>query len=214
MISIHAPARGATCNFSCHIANFFYFNPRSREGSDNWLRHFVVGSSEFQSTLPRGERPEYLFFFIQIAQHFNPRSREGSDEISTPSFLRCLDFNPRSREGSDFHVGIWCIISKHFNPRSREGSDARWNYSVRCKGISIHAPARGATQFSHLFCRALQISIHAPARGATIGKDQNLSEKKFQSTLPRGERREGQLYFIGIYNFNPRSREGSDIISQ
>ena len=151
-----------------------------------------------------------MFFFIQIAQHFNPRSREGSDEISTPSFLRCLDFNPRSREGSDFHVGIWCIISKHFNPRSREGSDARWNYSVRCKGISIHAPARGATvsilylfsdkaisihapargatQFSHLFCRALQISIHAPARGATIGKDQNLSEKKFQSTLPRGER--------------------------
>ena len=33
-ISIHAPARGATFPVNKIIKNFFYFNPRSREGSD------------------------------------------------------------------------------------------------------------------------------------------------------------------------------------
>ena len=33
---------------------------------------------------------------------------------------------------------------------------------------------------------------------------------KFQSTLPRGERRFVSKIFITEYNFNPRSREGSD----
>ena len=55
--------------------------------------------------------------------HFNPRSREGSDCRSLFRFSRSCDFNPRSREGSD-RV-----------PRA-EGT---------VPGISIHAPARGAT---------------------------------------------------------------------
>ena len=35
-------------------------------------------------------------------------------------------------------------------------------------GVSIHAPARGATR-GRLFCHDVtQVSIHAPARGATM----------------------------------------------
>ena len=55
-ISIHAPARGAT-SFRCttNVVSS-YFNPRSREGSDKSAATLPSGTSQFQSTLPRGER--------------------------------------------------------------------------------------------------------------------------------------------------------------
>ena len=56
--------------------------------------------------------------------------------------------------------------------------------------ISIHAPARGATNASAKKQTPLNISIHAPARGATESRvilQQGYTV--FQSTLPRGERR-------------------------
>ena len=57
--------------------------------------------------------------------------------------------------------------------------------------ISIHAPAKGATDGSLAVCPYLAISIHAPAKGATA--------------CDIGSRATGA-------NFNPRSREGSDVI--
>ena len=36
------------------------------------------------------------------------------------------------------------------------------------KKISIHAPAKGATEKSDIRATAIPISIHAPAKGATI----------------------------------------------
>ena len=57
-ISIHAPARGATCMGYRQIPVYLYFNPRSREGSDRIL---------------------YCLRRI-ISRNFNPRSREGSDK--------------------------------------------------------------------------------------------------------------------------------------
>ena len=56
----------------------FYFNPRSREGSD---------TSRFQ--------------YIYPLHNFNPRSREGSDGMIAVFSACTPDFNPRSREGSD-----------------------------------------------------------------------------------------------------------------
>ena len=108
------------------------------------------GNLLFQSTLPRGERLDDVLIFSML-NDFNPRSREGSDD--------------RSGERSD--------ISRHFNPRSREGSDTMFSYAVRCTFISIHAPARGATQ-------------HICGRRTFL---------PFQSTLPRGERHETVKYF-------------------
>ena len=102
-------------------------------------------------------------------------------------------------------------------------------------GISIHAPARGATAPMKKLCIQVCISIHAPARGATPAEGPALEGKGFQSTLPRGERRtkEAVLSPSTIFqstlprgerlirllshrrriDFNPRSREGSDNIS-
>ena len=55
-ISIHAPARGATPSFVVSEPSITHFNPRSREGSDNFVPSFVSPPT-----------------------NFNPRSREGSD---------------------------------------------------------------------------------------------------------------------------------------
>ena len=75
-----------------------------------------------------------------------------------------------------------------FNPRSREGSDELPELLHFAVFISIHAPAKGATQF-----RDLLLLIHL-----------------FQSTLPRRERLLSCVYISARKNFNPRSREGSD----
>ena len=60
-------------------------------------------------------------------------------------------------------------VSQDFNPRSREGSD----------------------QGAEMDNQTIVISIHAPARGATQSYQLTRKPQRFQSTLPRGER----LYF-------------------
>ena len=55
----------------------------------------------------------------------------------------------------------------NFNPRSREGSDLARKKVIQMFNISIHAPARGATNGVAGRGRSRDISIHAPARGAT-----------------------------------------------
>ena len=54
--------------------------------------------------------------------------------------------------------------------------------------VSIHAPARGATIGKYLYPQLVQVSIHAPARGATGVTVSSFTPLLFQFTLPRGER--------------------------
>ena len=79
IISIHAPARGATKGLRPLPVPCRDFNPRSREGSDTCI----------SSLYP-------------FPPYFNPRSREGSDITVTELVVSRPNFNPRSREGSDF----------------------------------------------------------------------------------------------------------------
>ena len=77
-ISIHAPTRGATVarvysgvqpyyfnprshegsdyRFLKGSRSGYYFNPRSHEGSDDRVQCILCAITQFQSTLPRGER--------------------------------------------------------------------------------------------------------------------------------------------------------------
>ena len=144
--------------------------------------------------------------------NFNPRSREGSDAaaaIIVPIIARFQSTLPR-RERRNFHaifygginisihapakgatIGALLIkkMPRYFNPRSREGSDIGRYLHTRQIGISIHAPAKGAT--THI------LSVHRL--------------ELFQSTLPRRERRSAIALRNSAADFNPRSREGSDL---
>ena len=99
------------------------------------------------------------------------------------------DFNPRSHERSDRNGSRCSPGLLNFNPRSHERSDGNQKHKWKRHPISIHAPTRGATASA---CR------------------EKILLKKFQSTLPREERRQLQIHASTIQNFNPRSHERSD----
>ncbi len=122
-----------------------------------------------------------------------------------------LYFNPRFREGSDTaETGIYHRM-QYFNPRFREGSDAllvgrKYQYCW----ISIHASAREATPSKQILDILHQFQSTLPR-----GKRRNLQTIclqmiLFQSTLPRGKRRKERKRVLQLINFNPRFREGSD----
>ena len=79
------------------------------------------------------------------------------------------NFNPRPREGGDAAAALEIEKNRfYFNPRPREGGDfGKKSVGISAGGISIHAPARGATLADALNWAGVSISIHAPARGAT-----------------------------------------------
>ena len=54
------------------------------------------------------------------------------------------------------------------------------------------------------------VSIHAPARGATDSPASLSTEVLFQSTRPHGARRALQQRALGWFGFNPRARTGRD----
>ena len=123
VISIHAPAEGATKRGFAEWQNNVYFNPRSRGGSDAITYKEIREAIIFQSTLPRRERRyqrpgQCALWYISIHA-----PAEGATRNPDAVFLRLTYFNPRSRGGSDEEVveKIGAVID--FNPRSRGGSD-------------------------------------------------------------------------------------------
>ena len=170
-----------------------------------------VDSIEFQSTLPQGER----------LIDFSGYTKSQIISIHAPA------------RGATAAEAAATRLLQHFNPRSRKGSDVLSCPFNGIHDISIHAPARGATAHFFRLEHHHNISIHAPARGATCTGLPGLQLKKFQSTLPQGERQHGMSSpsFAKLFqstlpqgerrwqqcrpgcdyrHFNPRSRKGSD----
>ena len=147
-------------------------------------------SMSFQSTLPRRERLETK----RIGGKYN-------------------DFNPRSREGSDAHYLYKGVVYGPFQstlPR-RERLRPRVIMLENVE-ISIHAPAKGATELSgHISCLQT-ISIHAPAKGATI-TFRRIKMQNIISIHAPAKGATGTVAFLTwmLMDFNPRSREGSDL---
>ena len=187
-ISIRAPARGAT-----HQNFYFLF--------DNTISiRAPARGATFSSSLDS----------YQI-EDFNPRSREGSDYQGTGYYAALSNFNPRSREGSDVIYSPYLFNKEVFQSALPRGERRRQAYTkTQLCGISIRAPARGATYprsmkgGSVIFQSALPRGERL-ARAITV-----LLLYLFQSALPRGERRHCPPRLFHSFNFNPRSREGSD----
>ena len=78
IVSIHAPARGATDTTFCPRRQTRCFNPRAREGRDSY---------RYEETLN--------------SLCFNPRAREGRDRPTIRVIFPSSGFNPRAREGRD-----------------------------------------------------------------------------------------------------------------
>ena len=166
-------------------------------------------NTQFQSTLPQGER-----------RHCG--------------IGRCREFyfNPRSHKGSDLLQFVLLHLFQNFNPRSHKGSDDYYHPILANIGISIHAPTRGATTTNTdsesvtLFQSTLPQGERPNSRtwfrwftyfnprshkgSDEINRMQVLHLRLFQSTLPQGERLSLLFPFHLVSYFNPRSHKGSD----
>ena len=123
---------------------------------------------------------------------FNPRSHEGSDTRWHSTLRLTLSFQSTLPRGERLVIKVLLCETTYFNPRSHEGSD------TGCSGAQCH----------------FEISIHAPTRGATRSMPVLILRYKFQSTLPRGERPLGQIFFCFIQVFQSTLPRGERLFSR
>ena len=143
---------------------------------------------QFQSTLPRRERPGCRIFlksYLDISIH--APTKGATNDYSKSSYSNSISIHALTK-----------------------GATASWQFHLLRKIISIHAPTKGATAASTSDIYHEIISIHAPTKGATIPRFCRKVNSLFQSTLPRRERHRLRRMPLVMYNFNPRSHEGSD----
>ena len=193
-VSIHAPGRGATSSKSGHSSKPY----------------------PFQFTHPGGVRQARADIIRQV-EGFNSRTREGCDHFTSDGRAIKARFNSRTREGCDdgtafygysdamfqfTHPGgvrpIAAIVAlgvyfwfQFTHPGGvRQSAEAE---KSKGKGVSIHAPGRGATPTQVRSLLHQQVSIHAPGRGATTSS----RARQWQTS-----------------SFNSRTREGCDNVTE
>ena len=172
------------------------FNPRTRVGCDAKAPASSTPRSRFQSTHPRGVRPE-------PGDH---AQQNGDVSIHAPAWGATITastggamgscFNPRTRVGCDTRpcwVAAMPCTFQSTHPRgvrpaaSQQARSTIQFQSTHPRGVrhsspfvsipknfsvSIHAPAWGATNAHAYMCEHVRVSIHAPAWGATRRKVQ------------------------------------------
>ena len=98
-ISIHAPTRGATGSGYVEGQRYLISIHAPTRGATSALC-VLLYPPEFQSTLPREERRNWMKKRMLIS-NFNPRSHERSDKSERRINHGTINFNPRSHERSD-----------------------------------------------------------------------------------------------------------------
>ena len=163
IVSIHAPARGATDCMSprrndiqfqstrphgarpvIHFANCPYscFNPRARTGRDN-KTIYRINQLEFQSTRPHGARQGDNIRRKIYGVSIHAPARGATWVLKKKHLFLC--FNPRARTGRD----VQKMVNPHgymFQSTRPHGARQSLPFAVISPSVSIHAPARGATQ--------------------------------------------------------------------
>ena len=169
-VSIHAPARGATRSAGCRAATGgACFNPRPRTGGDSFSR---LPSSHrrclFQSTPPH-----------------------GGDTRGRITHQRLLIVSIHAPHGG--------------RPAGRSRARRWWRLFQSTPRTGGDTPVPAATP-----PEPVGVSIHAPARGATALMGGILSPQLFQSTPPHGGRPFDVPNATILHPFNPRPRTGGD----
>ena len=151
-------------------------------------------SGMFQSTLPRRERRSAiaaLKIVSNVSIHAPAKGATVPCDYHLPEYEVSIH---APAKGATIAIGKPTLCTICFNPRSREGSDDRRGGVSVGAAVSIHAPAKGATFTVAKKAYFAVVSIHAPAKGATRAVECCERSPRFQSTLPRRERR----YYRGI----------------
>ena len=99
---------------------------------------------------------------------FNSRARKGRDVRYLEALIAYKSFNSRARKGRDIEESArFPRYGKFQFTRPQGARPAPIVNGEPNGGVSIHAPARGATETTNKSLESITVSIHAPARGAT-----------------------------------------------
>ena len=144
------------------------FNPRTREGCDPQPWQSPYPHHPFQSTHPRGVRPASCWAWTPTSSSFNPRTREGCDHVLSSIFAPYEQFQSTHPRGVRH--------TAEAPPPARTG-------------VSIHAPARGATSTPTVFSTSPTLFQSTHPRGVRLSCGVRAKPQiRFQSTHPRGVR--------------------------
>ena len=239
VVSIHAPARGATIGAPDDTYVYWLFQstrPRGARLDGGYIAEVALAVSIHAPArgatclvLPdgavvysvsihapaRGATLKIPVFFhadiwFQSTRPRGARPRRGDKDGGL------LDsFNPRAREGRDLTGEVLTMgRSRSFNPRAREGRD-RGAGAVRERAAAFQSTRpRGARRQRHGVSRRVSgvVSIHAPARGATLPVTFPIQSVIVVSihAPARGATQGAFCASIWDIGFNPRAREGRD----
>ena len=210
MVSIHAPTRGATkIRLRAALRLVVSIHAPARGATEREV--LFLTSGKFQSTPPRGGRPNSLQRVCALTWCFNPRPHAGGDYSALGSM-------------SDNGVSI------HAPTRGATIYRIKNNIELR---VSIHAPTRGATP--RLFLgTSFDVFQSTPPRGGRqdgnfhqnlcqgfnprphAGGDQKAYPRflivMFQSTPPRGGRPIYDNVDLGDYVFQSTPPRGGRLV--
>ena len=143
---------------------------------------------------------DHLYSLLQIFSYINFNLSIHAPAKGATMGRQCVLYITRisihaPAKGATSHVVKISLSITYFNPRSREGSDL-YNAGLTWRSAKFQSmlprrerPIRHTDKPFHT-----GISIHAPAKGAT-GKNFDMSKRvEFQSTLPRRERRDRRYW--------------------
>ena len=154
--------------------------------------HFTRAGIMFQSTRPRGTRRRHDRQRAAVTVSIHASARDATGVRRVKWITRAVSIHASARDATSFRQAPACL-----------------------SGVSIHASARDATAVPVLPLHRAQVSIHASARDATSLKATIEEERKFQSTRPRGTRRQGKRSARRRRrSFNPRVRAGRDQVAE
>ena len=122
MVSIHAPAWGATPQGGAGEAAGPCFNPRTRVGCDSIAACATWPRQGFNPRTRVGCDP-WCWRLLPFRGCFNPRTRVGCDAGRSRSGWWPCSFNPRTRVGCDLNREPVSMRVPGFNPRTRVGCD-------------------------------------------------------------------------------------------
>ena len=209
MVSIHAPAWGATCGVPrlFPTSEFQSTHPHGvRQTFCRKLAYVVV----FQSTHPHGVRPTSALLAL-VRSWFQSTHPHGVRPKADEKVSMKKRFQSTHPHGVRLAASLGCFRPASFNPRTRMGcDDTSYQIIVMPTCVSIHAPAWGATSEISLYVypRKFQSTHPHGVRQTTFDVIQDVSA--FQSTHPHGVRQGVQTMYSRIGCFNPRTRMGCD----
>ena len=144
LVSIHAPAWGATGSYDCSgYASSVSIHAPAWGATLVTVSH-INGMDWFQFTRPRGARLT-LFPKLDYFIGFNSRARVGRDPTTFRPFMSCTKFQLTRPRGARLALKIYLRFAIGFNSRARVGRDAYQQAFLQWLDVSIHAPAWGAT---------------------------------------------------------------------